>query len=53
MQDTAERSKNELMSDVLLWTVYTDVKVLADQQEIIYNCSVRKQDVVEKNSRKW
>ena len=41
------RSKSELISDGLLWTPsHTDVQVLDDQLEPIYNSSVRTQDVV-------
>ena len=38
------RSKGELISNVL---ILTDVQVLGDQQELVYNSSVRIQDVVQ------
>ena len=46
------RSKDELISDVLLGPLHTDVQVLADQQELKYNTPRRTQDAVYKTYRK-
>ena len=48
------RNKDELISDVLLRAQNMDVPVLADQQELIYFSSVRRQEVVLKiNRERW
>ena len=49
------RSKDKLMCDVLLWNLqHMVVPVLADQHELIYNSSVRTQDVIWKTCReRW
>ena len=38
------KSKDELISDVLLWSLHMDVKPLADQLELIYVSSVQTQE---------
>ena len=47
------RSKNELISDVLLKTTTIDMPMLADQQEFIYISSVRTQDIVWRTCLEW
>ena len=47
------RSRDELRSDVLLWTPYMDKQRKDDQLEPTYNSSVPIQDVALKTYRKW
>ena len=46
------RSKDELISDVLLWTPHMDVQEWDDQHELTYSSYVRTQDVTLKTCRR-
>ena len=46
------RSKDELISDVLLWTPHMDVQKQDDQHELTYRNYVRTQDVILKTCRR-
>ena len=46
------RSKDELVSDVLLWTSTYDQANLDDQPELTYSSYVRTQDVTQKTCRR-
>ena len=54
MRDTAENDKVELLSEVLPWTNSNEPQELDDQQEPIYNSSVRTLDLALKTSQqRW
>ena len=40
MNKTCWRSKDELISDVLLWTLHMDIAMLVDQQEFIIHLEI-------------
>ena len=47
------RSKDELVSDVLLWTPHMAKQKQDDQPELTYSSYVRTQDVTQKTCRRW
>ena len=53
MQDTAGEIRTNAWATFSDEPLHTDVQVLADQLELIYDSSVRRQDVVWKTCRKW